>query len=278
MTVSYKTILVKANNIKNNVEKKYKLGEPSKWSYYFAKSILDPKKNVKKISFDTAASPVGDYASRQISKNEYFDICKRLVNYVEKHHALPNYIECNSIRIRVRDYTYLLARVITYYETKCHFPNYANLNTKVWTKPTENTNTVYDYFVKTFGKITCIDDALEKIAGHGYGYYYDDKYSNKETIDRMKNRKGVNCTDSCHVYYNLGLKFVKQGKYKKVECLHVKCKSGDGHVRLRFTLPNGEKFYRDPAATLSNGTLGNWCINGSLLGVDSSWFLENLHR
>ena len=87
-------------------------------------------------------------------------ICKRLVNYVEKHHALPNYIKCNSIRIRVRDYTYLLARVITYYETKCHFPNYANLNTKVWTKPTENTNTVYDYFVKTFGKITCIDDAL----------------------------------------------------------------------------------------------------------------------
>ena len=66
----------------------------------------------------------------------------------------------------------------------------------------------------------------------------------------MKNRKGVNCTDSCHVFYNLGLEFVKQGKYKKVECLHVKCKSGDGHVRLRFTLPNGEKFYRDPASTL----------------------------
>ena len=94
----------------------------------------------------------------------------------------------------------------------------------------------------------------------------------------MKSGKGVNCTDSCQVFYNIMLQLIALGKYKKVECLHVLCRGGDGHVRLRITLPNGEKFYRDPACTLSDGGVCNWCMDGTLLAVDPAWFMANLNR
>ena len=200
-----------------------------------------------------------------------------LLNHIRgKNKRLPNFIRWGNKKIRVRDYTYMLARVLVYYDTNKKLPLYANINTKCWTKPTETSNSVYDYFVKVFGKITCIDDALDKIDSRGYGYYYDDRYSNKEAIDRMKNGQGVNCTDSCHVFYNICKYFVGKGKYKKVECVHIQCKGGDGHVRLRITLPNGERFYRDPACTLSDGGYCNWCMNGDLLAVDPNWFMQNL--
>ena len=61
---------------------------------------------------------------------------------------------------------------------------------------------------------------------------------------------------------------------------HVLCSGGDGHVRLRITLNDGDYIYRDPACTLSdNGeTYCNWCMNGELLAIDPDWFLENLNR
>ena len=274
---NYKSIVARAREVKTTVEKDYKLPH-STWTYYICKEILKPKSDVKKIDVNLAKTSTGDYISNQIVKADYLDMAKRLVNYVEKNHALPNYVTWKSKKVKVRDYVYMFARILVYYDKNGQLPAYANVNSKAFTKPTEPTNTVYDYFVKVFGKITCIDDALEYIDRKGYGYYYDDVYSNKESIDRMKQGKGVNCTDSCHVFYNLGEVFVKKGVYKKVECLHVRCQGGDGHVRLRFTLPNGEKFYRDPACTLSDGGVCNWCMNGTLLAIDPSWFMANLNK
>ena len=276
---NWDTITKRAKAIRENVKKKYVLGETELWSYYFAKMLLKPKVSVTYLpNLKNAKEPKGDYFSRQIKQAEYLDMCKRMVKFVETNGKLPNYITVAGKKMQPREYTYLFAIGIVYYDMKGTLPTFIDFTSKVFTKPTEPADEVYNYFVKVFGKISCIDDALEKISRKGYGYYYDDKYSNKETIDRMKTGKGVNCTDSCHVFYNLGLEFVKKGKYKKVECLHVKCRGGDGHVRLRFTLPNGETFYRDPACTLSDGGTCNWCLNGTLLAVNPSWFMQNLNK
>ena len=275
---SYNEIIKQAKTVKQGVEKEYKLVISSKWSYYFAKAILRPHTPIPKFSFSKATGSTGDNLSRQIVKKDYLDMAKRFVKYVETYKKLPNYITIHGKRVRVRDYIYMFSRILVYYEVNGKAPKYVNVISKAYVKPTEPTNEVYDYFVKVFGKITCIDDALDKIDRKGYGYYYDDVYSNRESIDRMKQGKGVNCTDSCHVFYNLGLAFIKQGKYKKVECLHVLCRGGDGHVRLRFTLPNGEQFYRDPACTLSDGGVCNWCLDGTLLAINPSWFMANLNR
>ena len=174
----------------------------------------------------------------------------------------------------------MFARVLVYYDNNGQMANYVTVNSKAFTKPSETGNSVYDYFVKVFGKFdNTIDGALSKIAGKGYAYYYDDSFNNQTSIDRMKAGKGVNCTDSCQVFYNIMLQLIKLGKYKKVECLHVKCRGGDGHVRLRITLNDGTKIYRDPAAVLDSGVITkNWCSDGTILGIDSSWFMQNLNR
>lgn len=277
---TYSTILSKARTIKSNVEKQYKLGITANWGYYFAKAIAKPNTSITKITIASASKPSGDYISNQIYKKDYLDVGNRIVKYVEKNHQMPNYVTWNGKKIRVRDYVYMLARILIFYHDKKAYPSYANINTKCWTKPSEYHNDVYDYFVKVFGSFgDTIDGALSKVSGRGYGYYYDDTYSNRQSIDRMKNRQGINCTDSMQVFYNIMLVLIKKGKYKKVECLHVKCSGGDGHVRMRVTKNDGSTFLRDPACTLSDGGTCNWCTsNYTLLAIDPSWFMQNLNR
>ena len=277
---TYNEIITQAKKIKNNVEKEYKLGENPQWSYFICKAIITPKKNVTKFYIKPAPASSGDNFGRQIIKKDYMDMAKRLVKYCDTNKTLPNYITVNGKKMKVNDYVYMFARILVYYATNGQFPNYANVNSQAFTKPVVTTNDVYNYFVKVFGSFdNTIDGALKKIAGKGYGYYYDDVYSNKTAIDRMKAGKGVNCTDSCHVFYNIMQQLIALGKYKKVECLHIKCKGGDGHVRLRITAKDGSYFYRDPAAVLDSGVITkNWCSNGTLLSVNPSWFTQNLKR
>ena len=275
----YETIISKAKTCKTNVEKEYKLGITTKWSYYFSKSILSPKKNIKRISFIEAKNPTGTYISRQIPKKDYQNICRNIVQFVEKNKRLPNYVTYNGYQLRPRLYTYVLARVLVYYDKNGKLPSYVNANSKAFTKPVETKNEAYNYFCKVFGKqVQSIDEALQLVEARGYGYYYDDYYSLKQSIDRMKNRQGINCTDSCQVFHNIALQLVELGKYKKVECLHVQCQSG-GHVKLRITLNDGTKIIRDPACALSDNGKGykcNWCTNEGV--VNPSWYMENLYR
>lgn len=130
-----------------------------------------------------------------------------------------------------------------------------------------------DYFKSKFGDVDCIDDCLESIQGNGYGYYYDDSYSNYESINRMYNGYGVNCTDSCQVFWHLGIALGYD-----VRCLHIGCRGGDGHVRLQFNRGDGW-FDRDPASVLNGNSIDSiWCGNGYLWDTNPEWFLENVNR
>lgn len=276
MSYSYETIVDKAKKIKTNVEKDYKIGESTGWTYYICKEVIQRTKTVPKISFSGAGQSQGNDLSRQINQEHYLDMAKRLVKFVETNHKLPNYVSYGKYKVRVSDYTYMFARILAYYDNKKKLPAYVNVNSKAFTKPSESTNEVYDYFVKTFGEISCIDDALEKIAGRGYGYYYDDVYSNKQSIDRIKQGLGINCTDATQMMKNVA---DGTGKYKSVDCVHVKCSGGDGHVFLRITAKDNSVFYRDPAAVLDSGSVTHiWCLNGTVLAINPSWWVANLHR
>lgn len=277
---TYKEILSSAKKCTTNVENNYKIGINSKWGYYFAKAIITPNKDIKRIKFDKAPKPTGTHISRQLTKAVYLDLAKRLVNYVEKHKQLPNYITYGNYKIRTRLYTLMFAKILVSYSKNNKLPDTVNVNSKSFTKPTETTNEVYNHFIDVFGSFgNSIDGALDKIKNKGYGYYYDDMYSNKDAIDRIKAGKGVNCVDSCQVFFNIMKQLIALGKYKKVECLHVKCQGGDGHVRLRIMNNKGQVFYRDPAAVLdSNDITNNWCMNGTLLAINPSWFIANVNR
>jgi hypothetical protein len=136
-----------------------------------------------------------------------------------------------------------------------------------------------EYFESIFGEVNSIDESLEKILSRGYAYYYDDVYGNYESIDRIANGDGVNCTDACQVFYNIA----KALGYT-VRCVHVGCSGGDGHVRLQLkhdVNTGGEWINRDPAAVLSDNGQDvsyNWCLNGSIWAYDPDWFMENLYR
>jgi hypothetical protein len=279
-TYTYKTILKQAQTCHKNVSKNHKTGMWSWWGYYFAKALLNPKKDVTVIKIDNTDSK-GDYFSQLIGQGKYLSCAKYLTEYCEKHHKMPKNIPYNGKHINNRLFTYLMAKGLIAYNELGKYKTSLNLNSKVFTAPTETTNEVYNYFVKVFGKFdNTIDGALSKIDGNGYGGYSDDRYSNKTSIDRMKNQQGINCTDSCHVFYNIMKQLIALGKYKKVECLHVRCSSGVGHVRLRITMNDGSKILRDPASVLDgNGITSNWCTsNYELWGIDPDWFMSNLNR
>ena len=268
--------VTRAKNIKNGVEKQYKLVENIQWAYFIAKQILEPKKNVNKWYIKPPSKPSGDNLSRQVLKKDYIDMAKRFVAYCDKNKEMPNYISLGSYKMKPNDYIYMFSRILVYYADKKAYPNYAEVNSKAYVKPTETGNAVFNYFVDVFGSVSTIDGALGKIAKKGYGYYYDDKYNNRASIDRMKQGKGVNCTDSCQVFFNIA----KALGYE-VHCLHIKCRGGDGHVRLKLrhkTHTKNEWIYRDPACTLKNGGTCNWCMNGTLLATDPNWFMQNLNR
>lgn len=276
--MKYKDIVTKAKEIKTTVETKYTLPYSTP-VYYIAKAILlQNKKDITSIKIETATKPTGDHISNQIYKTDYIDMAKRLVQYVETYYQLPKYITWKKQKVTVKDYTYMFARILVYYNTHGELPKYANVNSKAYTKPTESDNEVYTYFKKVFGDFgNTIDGALSKIAGNGYGYYYDDQYSNRQSIDRMAKGYGVNCTDSAQVFYNIAKALGYQ-----VRCVHVKCQGGDGHVRLQVkhaTRTGGEWINRDPAAVLDSGSVThNWCLNGTILAYDPSWFMQNLLR
>ena len=269
------SIVKQAQQCKKNVETEYRLGMNSKWSYYFAKAIMTVNTPVKKISFTEPANPTGTNISNQIYKKDYFDMCKRLIKYVETNHKMPNYITWNNYKILPRLATYMFARILVYYSKHDAFPKYANINSKSFTKPTETGNAVFDYWVKRFGfKPTCIDDVCDYIRDHfEYEFYFDDYKSNQQVIDS----KAGNCVDLTQMAVNMA----KALGYEW-EVIHTECRqSGTGHVYPRFR-KGGEWFTRDVACIADESTYCVWCDvedgRGYLLAKNPSWFMENLNR
>jgi hypothetical protein len=274
--MNYKDILSKAKTIKTTVEKEYKLPFSTP-TYFIAKAILKPNKEIPSIKVEKASKSTGDYFSRQIYKTTYIDMAERLVQYVERNHTLPNYISDNhQKKMKVSDYVYMFSNILVEYDENNKFPDKINVNSKAFTKPTETTNSVYEYFAKRTGyKPKTLDDILTFVANHfTYQYYYDDYKSNRQVTDS----EAGNCTDLMHWLCNM----VEPLGYEW-KCVHVSCRSsGTGHVWGKFRHPvntGGEWVNRDPAAVASNGSIHSmWCEDGYVNAYNPSWWMENLRR
>ena len=159
---TFAEIVKAARTCKNNVEKNKKLGINSKWSYYFAEAILNPKKTIKRISFTQAPNPRGDaIVNQKITKADYLDCCKRIIAFTKKNKNLPNFCTWKSKnkKIRVRTYTYNLAKILVYYvDHNNTLPAYNTINTNIWKKNV----------VKKYGHATkpCADNR-----GQNNGYF-----------------------------------------------------------------------------------------------------------
>ena len=273
---TYKQVLGVAKACQANIKKEYKLGVTSKWSYFFAKAILQPNKVYNQFNYPAPQQPHGDYLSRQISISDCLDCCKLLVKYVETNKRMPNYIAWKNFKISPALFTEVLSRVLIYLDTHKTLPKYANINSKVFKEETETDNVVYNYFVKKTGKKPkTVDETLTYISNNFvYEGYNDDKYSNKEVIDKKKG----NCVDLLQFLTNMA-----KAEGYETRCIHVKCRqSGTGHVFGQFKHnihTENTWITRDPAAVAGGNNIRKiWCENGIKLATDPKWFLANLNR
>ena len=275
---TYKKILEKAKECTTNVKENYKLGINSKWSYYFAKAVITPKKDIKKIEVNDAPNPTGTKISRTASKADYMDIAKRYVKYVEndKKHRLPNYVTYGNHKIRPRLATLVFAKILVSYSKNDKYPDTVNINSKAFTKPVETGNKVYDHFVEKTGyKPKNLDDVCNWVLKYvKYLFYFDDVKSNFEVIDS----KSGNCTDLLQFLINMA-----EALGYDWEVIHTKCKqSGTGHVYGRFKKKGTSNWFtRDIACIADESRYCIWCEvpnGGNLLAKNPNWFLANLRR
>ena len=232
------------------------------------------------------------------------DSIMRLNNYLKTNKSIPAYVTVDNKKILIKDYLAsdvmvdALKRINNYITKNNEYPKYVSIKdiqmnkseyqllwgTKIYKVSTPKSDAgdydkVTKYFVKTFGKYSTFDDALRLVNNKGYSYYYDDIYSNIACIDRIKARKGINCTDSCQLFWHIA----KSVNYTPT-LYHVKCNSsGGGHVYLRLDKA-GKTYYRDPACVLSNNgrpITDIWCKagnGGTLLDKNPKWFMDTVNR
>lgn len=134
----YKTIMTRATQIKEEVLKYYEIKHNKAWSYFHAKSILNPKKDLNKIPIKQAKSEdTGDKFNRRITKNQFTNMAERFTAYVEKNHQLPVYITVtpSNRKMCVNDYTFMFARINVFYQKYGELPNSIEVNSKYFSKP-----------------------------------------------------------------------------------------------------------------------------------------------
>ena len=274
-TYTYQEILSKAKTCKQSVENNQKLGVNQKWGYYFAMAILHPKKTITKVKFSEAPKPTGDHISNQIFKSDYLVLCKRLIKVVKEQGRMANAMTWKGKHFRCRDYVYNFAKILVWYDSHNTLPAVNNINTKIWVKPHEYYQQIYDYFVKKTGKkFKTLDDLLAYVRDNfTYEFYSDDYRSNKEVMDDFAG----NCTDLMQWLANMA-----QAMGYDWKCIHVECRvSGIGHVWGKFrhkTYTENAWINRDPSAVCGNSIRNMWCEDGYLLAENPSWWMANLNR
>ena len=86
----------------NNIRKKGKNGQSSKWAYYYCKCILNGKKDVpQKFVQADAKNVTGQSINKKLTKAEYTAKMKKYCEWVEKHKSLPNYITIKDKKVNV---------------------------------------------------------------------------------------------------------------------------------------------------------------------------------
>lgn len=260
----------------------------AKLNNIFAYAILNKDTTVTSKVITNAPAPTGDTFKATYTKDEYISICKTLKSFDKEHGRNPNYILHNKKKINPLVLVDVLSRIIVFAEENNRLPKTADINTNILktlkvtstTKKVSN-DEVFNYFVKIFGMVKTIDEALAKIKEKGYGHYFNNMLSNKQVIDNLKTsgKQKPNCTDIMQMLYHIG----KALGYD-VKIIHVKCQStGEGHVFGKFRHKKhtgGNWIYRDGACVINNNgkpITCVWCKDGRVQAENPSWFMETVN-
>ena len=275
------TIQKIAKKVIHKVDSKQKLPKFKKYSqseagYLLCKYVLDPNKH-KYRKIKKPADSKGKHISHTIKQKNYLKIAKAIVDYCEIKGRFPNNVTIGDYVIEPKVIVYAMAGIVNYHSKHNKLPVNWNFNSKAFISPTEDKNSVFQLWVKTFGFTPkYLDDVCEYIMKvFGYEFYFDDKKSNAQVI---KDKSG-NCTDLLQMLVNMAEALGYEWKI-----IHTKCRvSGTGHVYGKFRKKGtSDWFIRDIACIADNGNYCVWCNvdegKGYKLAENPSWFLANLRR
>lgn len=130
---SYDEIVKIAKKQLKSVKEENKLAHSYKWAYYFACSIVNPKKNIKSIKFSKSKTPSGDKFKKNIPINFIVNWSKQLIPYVQENHKMPSCAVYKNIHISPECYCYMLAYCVIYQFKTGVLPNSVTVDT-AWFK------------------------------------------------------------------------------------------------------------------------------------------------
>lgn len=216
-----------------------------------------------------------------IPVDQFENMLTRFDEYVKSNKKEPNicYVDIsNKYRYVSKDkLKEMRKRYDAYIKKNGRKPNVCYVNYPTTVESNRFTN---DSFIKAFkdavGDFSTYKEAYNKLKGRGYIGYNNDIYDQKTALKRLKNRQGLNCSDSCQLMYALAVAMGISVRYK-----HIMCRSGTGHIQLDVKYPSGVSSWTtiDPAAALSKGSqyaFGRvWCSNGRLLAYNPQWLMTD---
>lgn len=214
-----------------------------------------------------------------IEKDTFKDMIKRHDTFYTTNKRYPNiiYTETNQYRyITQQKYQDMKNRWDKFIKENNREPKFMNINVvKTYPEKTKTEDQKYiDLFSDAVGKkITSFQQGYEAIKNRGYILYYNDVYDMSTALNRLKNRKGINCCDISQLLYRLAKAFGLEVHY-----VHLMCKSGTGHIIIKVRKKGDSKWtWVDGAAALSSGKDygSGWCYNGRVVCEDDRWLLSD---
>lgn len=215
-----------------------------------------------------------------IKLKEFKDMIRRVEHFLSTKKRPPRYVNTSMGRITYNQYTDALKRYTDFVKKNKREPKYVRIYSEA--KPTHKPGGPnQELFEKTFNvQIESAQDLYAWLRGNvKYSYYYNDKYSNREVIKKIKRGEGINCTDLAQfcrpILRDLGYKcdFIRA---------EVKCSNNKwyGHVflRIRGKEYNDWVYFDGTAVTHENldRPLGKLMCTGGIreITINPKWLLN----
>lgn len=128
MTIAVKlakmiTDYVQKNKKMPKIVKIDKLGyNQNQMAYRLAYAITSDLKDSKNFHIDNATKPLGNKWNSKVKKEDYVNIAKKYVSFIEKNKRTPNYATMHGKKIAITLLIFEFARIVIYYNNKKKLP------------------------------------------------------------------------------------------------------------------------------------------------------------
>ena len=136
--MKFKNIVSAAETVKAYVEKHGKL--PStvnglskpEYSYILINSVLNPGKDIDKVTYKYAPNPNGNSWNKNLTKKEYTETCNDVIKWTKSNKQLPNYDNFQNKHININLIVYCCSKIIVWYSKNKRLPNTCEFKSSVF--------------------------------------------------------------------------------------------------------------------------------------------------